>query len=52
VKQFLVAQGVDGERLVTTGFGETAPLVDNATDESRRKNRRVDLGALPPTGAL
>jgi outer membrane protein OmpA-like peptidoglycan-associated protein len=52
VKQFLVAQGVDGERLVTTGFGETSPLVDNATDKSRAKNRRVDLGALPPTGAL
>jgi outer membrane protein OmpA-like peptidoglycan-associated protein len=47
VKHFLVSEGVDPERLVTTGFGETSPLVPNDADESREKNRRVDLGALP-----
>ena len=48
VKSFLIAQGVDGKRLVTTGFGETSPLIANSSDTSRQKNRRVDLGALPP----
>ena len=50
VKSFLIKEGVDSERLVTTGFGETSPLVPNNADTSRQKNRRVDLGALaPPT---
>lgn len=48
VKMFLVGEGVDPERLVTTGFGETSPLVPNDADETRVKNRRVDLGALAP----
>ncbi len=49
VKSFLVAEGVSGDRLVTTGFGEVSPMVPNATEEQRQKNRRVDLGALAPT---
>lgn len=52
VKRYLVAQGVDEERLVTTGFGETSPLEDNQGSDSRRKNRRVELGALAPTSSL
>ena len=48
VKSFLVAQGVDSNRLITTGFGETSPLTDNSSEDARQKNRRVDLGALPP----
>ena len=50
VRDYLISQGVDKNRLVTTGFGETSPMVANASDESRQKNRRVDLGALPPVG--
>jgi outer membrane protein OmpA-like peptidoglycan-associated protein len=50
VKAFLIGHGVDENRLVTTGFGETSPLVPNETEATRQKNRRVDLGALaPPT---
>jgi outer membrane protein OmpA-like peptidoglycan-associated protein len=49
VKVFLVDQGVEGNRLVTTGFGELSPLVANQDEETRHKNRRVDLGALAPT---
>lgn len=48
VKTFLVAQGVDQERLVTTGYGETSPLVANEDEAKRMKNRRVDVGALAP----
>lgn len=48
VKAFLVSHGVDENRLVTTGFGEMSPLVPNQDEETRHKNRRVDLGALAP----
>lgn len=48
VKSYLVSHGVSAERLVTTGYGETAPLVPNDSDASREKNRRVDIGALAP----
>lgn len=50
VKSYLVAQGVDPERLITTGFGETSPMVDNSSEDLRRKNRRVEVGALAPAG--
>lgn len=49
VKVFLVDHGVDENRLVTTGFGEMSPLIPNQDEDSRHKNRRVDLGALAPT---
>jgi outer membrane protein OmpA-like peptidoglycan-associated protein len=48
VKTYLVEQGVSADRLVTTGYGETSPLVPNSDEKSREKNRRVDLGALAP----
>ena len=48
VKAFLVDHGVAENRLVTTGFGEMSPLVPNQSEETRHKNRRVDLGALAP----
>ena len=49
VRAYLVSLGVDEDRLVTTGYGETSPIVPNDSDETRERNRRVDLGALAPT---
>lgn len=48
VKAYLVESGVAEDRLVTTGYGETAPMVSNDSDVTREKNRRVELGALAP----
>ena len=48
VKQYLIDKGVSEDRLITTGYGETAPMVPNSGDEAREKNRRVELGALAP----
>jgi outer membrane protein OmpA-like peptidoglycan-associated protein len=48
VKDYLVANGVTEDRLVTTGFGETSPMVPNDSSAAREKNRRVDVGALAP----
>src|SRR6185436_5051425 len=44
VKQYLVSNfGVAGDRLTTTGLGDTQPVADNATDAGRSLNRRVEL---------
>ncbi|MBU0968968.1 MAG: OmpA family protein [Proteobacteria bacterium] len=43
VKAYLVDGGVDAARLATTGFGESKPVADNATELGRAQNRRVEL---------
>lgn len=44
VKTYLVTTGsIDAGRLTTAGFGDTQPVADNATDEGRSQNRRVEL---------
>jgi OOP family OmpA-OmpF porin len=39
----LVGLGVDPARLASKGFGPDKPIADNATDDGRAKNRRVEL---------
>jgi outer membrane protein OmpA-like peptidoglycan-associated protein len=39
----LAAKGIDAGRLATAGWGQERPIADNATDEGRAKNRRVEL---------
>ena len=46
VVEWLTKNGVAAARLVAKGYGDTAPLMDNATDEGRAKNRRVELKKL------
>jgi outer membrane protein OmpA-like peptidoglycan-associated protein len=43
VVAYLAAHGVARERLQSRGFGETAPVAPNATEEGRRLNRRVEF---------
>jgi outer membrane protein OmpA-like peptidoglycan-associated protein len=43
VVQWLVAHGVDVNRLTSAGFGPDRPLDDNTTEEGRRQNRRVEF---------
>lgn len=43
VRDFLVREGMDPNKLQVQGFGDTKPVADNATKEGRAKNRRVDL---------
>jgi len=43
VSQYLKAQGVEGSRVTTKGYGETQPIASNDTDEARQKNRRVEV---------
>jgi outer membrane protein OmpA-like peptidoglycan-associated protein len=39
----LVENGIARDRLTAAGKGQTAPIADNATDEGRAKNRRVEF---------
>jgi OOP family OmpA-OmpF porin len=43
VREFLLARGIDGNRMTTAGFGSSRPIADNATPEGRALNRRVVL---------
>lgn len=47
VKNLLVTSGVGSERITTVGFGESAPVADNATAYGRQLNRRVALKITP-----
>lgn len=42
VKDAIIAEGVEAERLEAKGYGEARPIADNATKEGRAKNRRVE----------
>lgn len=43
VADYLKAQGIDGTRITTKGYGESAPGYTNDTDEGMAQNRRVEF---------
>ncbi len=43
VLEFLVANGIEKERLVSVGKGESSPVASNNNKEGRYQNRRVEL---------
>ena len=43
VRQFLIGEGVDPDRIVSAGYGEGRPIRSNATVEGRAANRRVEV---------
>jgi len=46
VVKHLVGKGVATSRLEAKGYGGTAPVADNATEEGRDRNRRVEFTVL------
>ena len=51
VGNYLIAQQVQRERVITHGFGEQHPIADNSTDAGRSANRRVELRLVPLTAS-
>ncbi|HEY6881607.1 MAG TPA: OmpA family protein, partial [Polyangiales bacterium] len=43
VRAWLVHAGVDGDRLIAKGYGQTRPLVPNITPANRARNRRIEI---------
>jgi len=43
VETYLVAQGVAVNRISTEGLGPDFPVADNASNEGRQLNRRVEV---------
>lgn len=47
VGNYLAAQGVSVPRIRALGYGETQPIANNATDNGRQENRRVEIQLTP-----
>jgi len=52
VRAYLVAHGVDAERVRAVGVGSRRPISDNRTVEGRANNRRVEIVVQPETAAV
>ena len=49
VAQYLQSQGINDQRLITVGLGESMPVADNATSTGKQTNRRVEITMVPVT---
>jgi outer membrane protein OmpA-like peptidoglycan-associated protein len=43
VKAYLMGEGINGNRLMASGKGESSPVASNDTASGRRQNRRVEV---------
>jgi outer membrane protein OmpA-like peptidoglycan-associated protein len=50
VYDWLIARGIPSNRLQYKGYGKTTPLMQNTTEEGRKKNQRVEIKILSVTG--
>ena len=46
IKKYLVTQGVSESRIKTVGYGMMRPIVENDTDDNRKKNRRTEFTVI------
>ncbi|MBN2341459.1 MAG: OmpA family protein [Deltaproteobacteria bacterium] len=43
VRQYLIKQGIDGNRIAATGYGDQRPIAPNNNAKGRQKNRRTEV---------
>ncbi len=43
VARYLIKQGIDPFRVISTSYGEDNPVADNTTRDGKRKNRRIEI---------
>ncbi|HEX2959566.1 MAG TPA: OmpA family protein [Chitinispirillaceae bacterium] len=43
VRQYLISQGIAGDRIKATGFGSSSPIADNRSAAGRAQNRRIEV---------
>ncbi len=46
VRKYLVAKGINVDRIRAIGYGDTKPIITKGTDEERKINRRVEFVVL------
>jgi OOP family OmpA-OmpF porin len=44
VKAYLASKGIAATRMTALGYGDTKPIGDNATEEGKQRNRRIEFG--------
>ena len=49
MREYLVAQGINGDRIQARGLGSSFPVASNTTAAGRQQNRRVDVIIQPPS---
>jgi OOP family OmpA-OmpF porin len=42
VRDYFISKGVPASQMTTKGYGSTKPIADNATEEGRAVNRRIE----------
>ncbi|MGZ3408257.1 MAG: OmpA family protein [Polyangia bacterium] len=47
VTKLMIADGMDAKRLSAAGYADERPVGDNATDDGRRANRRIEIVVQP-----
>jgi outer membrane protein OmpA-like peptidoglycan-associated protein len=43
IKNYLVSKGIAADRITGKGMGGTKPVASNATEDTRKLNRRVEF---------
>jgi outer membrane protein OmpA-like peptidoglycan-associated protein len=43
VRQYLMSQGISGDRIKAAGFGSSSPIADNRSAAGRAQNRRIEV---------
>jgi len=47
VSSYLATRGVNPQRMIAQGFGESRPIADNSSEVGRAQNRRVEIQIVP-----